>query len=223
MEVLVARAVKKIRQLTSRKHKALRECCDAHLAYLEKKGSGGKDTDADKYFEPFKLACQSKTAKIMETALDTLQQLIAYGYLRGNVPLASPQDEPQATAAAANGDGGGGLLIDEIVSTICDCNDHTDESVQLQVIKTLLTAVTSNTCQVHESSLLAAVKACYHIHLVSKNMVNKTSAKATLTQILNVVFQVCADPLQSTALRCCENECSVMREPARSECPARRA
>jgi hypothetical protein len=42
---------------------------------------------------------------------------------------------------------------------------------------------------VHETSLLAAVRACYHIHLVSKNMVNKTTAKATLTQMLNIVFQ----------------------------------
>lgn len=33
-----------------------------------------------------------------------------------------------------------------------------------------------------------AVRACYNIHLVSKNQVNKTTAKATLTQMLNIIF-----------------------------------
>ena len=61
--------------------------------------------------------------------------------------------------------------------------------MQLQVIKALLTAVTCSTCDVHGTSLLLAVRACYHIHLVSKNAVNKATAKATLTQMLNIVFQ----------------------------------
>lgn len=36
----------------------------------------GKDVDADKYFEPFRLACAAKSAKIKESALDTLHKLI---------------------------------------------------------------------------------------------------------------------------------------------------
>ena len=35
-----------------------------------------QDSDADKYFKPFKLACESKHARIMEAALDCLQKLI---------------------------------------------------------------------------------------------------------------------------------------------------
>jgi hypothetical protein len=35
-----------------------------------------QDSDADKYFLPFKLACESKHARIMEAALDCLQKLI---------------------------------------------------------------------------------------------------------------------------------------------------
>jgi len=64
-----------------------------------------------------------------------------------------------------------------------------NDRVQLQVIKALLTAVTSATCKVHAQSLLLAVRACYHIFLTSRNMVNQTTAKATLTQMLNIVFQ----------------------------------
>ncbi len=53
----------------------------------------------------------------------------------------------------------------------------------------LLTAITSLHCEVHESSLLLAVRACFHIHLISKVPANKTSAKAALTQMLSVVNQ----------------------------------
>ena len=59
----------------------------------------------------------------------------------------------------------------------------------VQVIKALLVAVTSSHCEVHEASLLLAVRACFHIHLISKNQVNKTTAKAALTQMLSVVNQ----------------------------------
>ena len=59
----------------------------------------------------------------------------------------------------------------------------------IKVIKALLIAVTSSHCEVHEASLLLAVRACFHIHLISKNQVNKTTAKAALTQMLSVVNQ----------------------------------
>lgn len=80
-------------------------------------------------------------------------------------------------------------LIDVVIDTICDCRDSTNDQVQLQVIKALLTAVSSNKCEVHQDALLTAVRACYNIFLHSRNQVNRTTAKATLTQMLNIVFQ----------------------------------
>lgn len=53
----------------------------------------------------------------------------------------------------------------------------------------LLMTVTSLHCEVHEASLLLAVRACFHIHLISKNLINKTTAKAALTQIISVTNQ----------------------------------
>lgn len=49
--------------------------------------------------------------------------------------------------------------------------------------------ITSLHCAVHEASLLLAVRACFHIHLISKNLINKTTAKAALTQIISVTNQ----------------------------------
>lgn len=131
--------------------------------------------DAEKYFLPFELACQSKSPKIVITALDCIQKLIAYGHLTGCGP---DHKNPEK------------LLIDSIVETVCSCfhGPGTDDGVQLQIIKALLTLVTSQSCQVHEGSILIAVRTCYNIYLASKNLINQTTAKATLTQMLNVIF-----------------------------------
>lgn len=69
---------------------------------------------SEKHFLPFELACQSKSHRIVITALDCLQKLIAYGHLAAN--------EPDSTTP-------GKLLIDRIVETICACfiGPQTDE------------------------------------------------------------------------------------------------
>jgi brefeldin A-inhibited guanine nucleotide-exchange protein len=61
--------------------------------------------------------------------------------------------------------------------------------VELRLLKALLTAVTSPTLSVHGQALLLVVRACYNVYLTSRSEVNQTTAKATLTQMLNVVFQ----------------------------------
>uniref|UniRef100_A0A672QSX9 ARF guanine nucleotide exchange factor 1 n=1 Tax=Sinocyclocheilus grahami TaxID=75366 RepID=A0A672QSX9_SINGR len=131
--------------------------------------------EADKYFLPFELACQSKCPRIVITSLDCLQKLIAYGHLTGSAP---DNTTP------------GKKLIDRIIETVCGCfqGPQTDEGIQLQIIKALLTAVTSQHIEIHEGTVLQAVRTCYNIYLASKNLINQTTAKATLTQMLNVIF-----------------------------------
>lgn len=109
------------------------------------KNDSSNSINAEKYFLPFELACQSKTPRIVVTALDCLQKLIAYGHLTGNIPdSANP----------------GKFLIDRIVATICNCfmGPQTDEGVQLQIIKALLTVVTSQNVEVHEGTVLQVNK-----------------------------------------------------------------
>lgn len=131
--------------------------------------------NAETYFLPFELACKSRSPRIVVTALDCLQKLIAYGHLTGAI-----QDSSNP----------GHLLIDRIVITIYGCfnGPQTDEGVQLQIIKALLTVVTSQHVEIHEFTLLQAVRTCYDIYLSSRNLVNQTTARATLTQMLNVIF-----------------------------------
>lgn len=58
----------------------------------------------------------------------------------------------------------------------------------MQIIKALLTVVTSQHVEVHEGTVLLAVRTCYNIFLASRNLINQTTARATLTQMLNVIF-----------------------------------
>jgi len=53
----------------------------------------------------------------------------------------------------------------------------------------LLTVVTSQHVEVHEGTVLLAVRACYNIHLASRNLVNQTTAVASLTHMLSHIFE----------------------------------
>lgn len=125
--------------------------------------------NAEKYFLPFELACQSKTPRIVVTALDCLQKLIAYGHLTGNIPDSSSP---------------GRYLIDRIVSTICNCfnGPQTDDGVELQIIKALLTVVTSQYIEVHEANVL---QVCFSFLFFSKHLV--CSGKSSFHQ-LKILF-----------------------------------
>uniref|UniRef100_A0AAX7SQW9 SEC7 domain-containing protein n=1 Tax=Astatotilapia calliptera TaxID=8154 RepID=A0AAX7SQW9_ASTCA len=173
-KILADKEVKKAHHSQLRKacEVALGELCSSTLPPIKSKTNF---IEADKYFLPFELACQSKCPRIVITSLDCLQKLIAYGHLTGSAP--------DSTAP-------GKKLIDRIIETICACfqGPQTDEGVQLQIIKALLTAVTSQHIEIHEGTVLQAVRTCYNIYLASKNLINQTTAKATLTQMLNVIF-----------------------------------
>ncbi|KAK2501961.1 hypothetical protein MC885_012505 [Smutsia gigantea] len=186
--MFVSRALEKIladKEVKRPQHSQLRRACQVALdeikAEIEKQRLGtaappkANFIEADKYFLPFELACQSKSARVVSTSLDCLQKLLAYGHITGNAPDSGAP---------------GKRLIDRIVETICNCfqGPQTDEGVQLQIIKALLTAVTSPHIEIHEGTILQTVRTCYNIYLASKNLINQTTAKATLTQMLNVIF-----------------------------------
>ncbi|XP_063064003.1 brefeldin A-inhibited guanine nucleotide-exchange protein 2 [Engraulis encrasicolus] len=186
--MFLSRALEKIladKEVKRSQHNQLRKACQVALdeikLELEKQKDGtvvaprANYIEADKYVLPFELACQSKSPRIVSTSLDCLQKLIAYGHITGNAPDSSAP---------------GKRLIDRLVETICNCfqGPQTDEGVQLQIIKALLTAVTSPHIEIHEGTILLTVRTCYNIYLASRNLINQTTAKATLTQMLNVIF-----------------------------------
>ncbi|XP_040008644.1 brefeldin A-inhibited guanine nucleotide-exchange protein 2 [Xiphias gladius] len=214
--MFLSRALEKIlsdKEVKRSQHSQLRKACQVALdeikAELEKQKDGtvvpprANYIEADKYVLPFELACQSKSPRIVSTSLDCLQKLIAYGHITGNAPDSKTP---------------GKRLIDRLVETICNCfqGPQTDEGVQLQIIKALLTAVTSPHIEIHEGTVLLTVRTCYNIYLASRNLINQTTAKATLTQMLNVIFTRMEN---QAALEAQEQEKDRLRPPQQNPSP----
>ena len=143
-------------------------------------------------------AIDTRKPVVMEVALDCLQKLVSFKLVQGPVHSINHKRE---TATAR---GGGGKDVDDAstplqfaaqppqaqaVELMCRCDDTGDEAVELRLLKALLIASTSSTLPVHGQALLLVVRACYNVFLTSRSEVTQATAKATLTQMLNVVFQ----------------------------------
>lgn len=179
---LLSSAFEKIcKALSTRKNKETRDMCSSALDVIKNDHS----LDANKYFPIFKEALDSKITKVIETTLYYIQKLISHGFLTGNCEDSCSYSETPSFSSQRHPR----KMIDAIVESVCKCVQDTDDNVQLQIIKTLLTTITSFNCEVHDRTLLEAFRACYHIHITSKNLVNQTTAKATLTQMMHYVFQ----------------------------------
>uniref|UniRef100_A0A673C139 SEC7 domain-containing protein n=1 Tax=Sphaeramia orbicularis TaxID=375764 RepID=A0A673C139_9TELE len=217
--MFLSRALEKIlsdKEVKRSQHSQLRKACQVALDEIKDELEKQKDgtvvppranyIEADKYVLPFELACQSKSPRIVSTSLDCLQKLIAYGHITGNAPDSRTP---------------GKRLIDRLVETICNCfqGPQTDEGVQLQIIKALLTAVTSPHIEIHEGTILLTVRTCYNIYLASRNLINQTTAKATLTQMLNVIFTRMENQAVSPALEAQEQEKDRLRLPQQNPSP----
>lgn len=133
--------------------------------------------DSEILLSPLISALTSGSSKIVEPALDCVQKLVSHSYLHGE---ADPSGGPDAR------------LLGQVVEGVCKCHQpgsNGDEALELLVLKTLLSAVTSTSIRIHGDSLLHVVRTCYDLYLGSKNLVNQTTAKASLIQMLVIVFR----------------------------------
>ncbi|XP_022147082.1 brefeldin A-inhibited guanine nucleotide-exchange protein 2-like [Momordica charantia] len=130
--------------------------------------------ESESILSPLINASSSGVLKIADPAVDCIQKLIAHGYLRGEA-------DPSGGAE--------GKLLAKLIESVCKCHDLGDDAVELLVLKALLSAVTSISLRIHGDCLLQIVKTCYDIYLDSKNVVNQTTAKASLIQMLVIVFR----------------------------------
>ncbi|KAK4741300.1 hypothetical protein SAY87_024888 [Trapa incisa] len=130
--------------------------------------------DSESILSPLINACNSDDLKIVDPAMVCVQKLIAHGYLRGE---ADPRGGPEAN------------LLSRLVEAVCKCRELGDEALELLILKTLLSAIISISIRIHGDCLLVIVRTCYDIYLDSKNVVNQITAKASLVQMLVIVFR----------------------------------
>ncbi|KAJ6807493.1 brefeldin A-inhibited guanine nucleotide-exchange protein 2-like [Iris pallida] len=130
--------------------------------------------DCESLLSPLLSALSSGSTKIADPALDAVQKLVSHNLLRGE---ADPSAGPSAR------------LLSDILSAVCSCHTLSDDIIELLVLKTLLSAVTSSSLRIHGDCLLRVVRTCYDLYLLSKSPVNQTTAKASLVQMLVIVFR----------------------------------
>ncbi|CAG8673236.1 3800_t:CDS:2 [Dentiscutata erythropus] len=134
---------------------------------------------ADNYWQPFRISCgTSIPTSIRVLALDCLQKIIAHGLLKGSSPIIPPKnsvnkkrDSKIKSSSSTNGfSESNDLSFIDISDTPFDNDDstnfdnvhtvcigftgpQTDQTVQLQILKVLLTLVTTEQCPVHENAV----------------------------------------------------------------------
>ncbi|WOH07868.1 hypothetical protein DCAR_0727302 [Daucus carota subsp. sativus] len=141
--------------------------------------------DSELVLNPLRLAFETKNIKVVELALDCLHKLIAYDHLECDPGLDGGKD---ATMYA------------DMLNMVCGCVDNSSpDSTILQVLKVLLTAVSSTKFRVHGEPLLGVIRVCYNIALKSKSPVNQMTSKAMLTQMISIVFRRMETDLGSTS------------------------
>ncbi|KAF9226522.1 hypothetical protein BS17DRAFT_775771 [Gyrodon lividus] len=150
-------------------------------------------------FEPLRLACDTRSEKLMIASLDCISKLISYSFFAeepSTYSLPSPPPSPALQGRRSMTSSQMSIaqpsLVDLVVHTITTCHSETTpETVSLQVVKALLALVLSPTIYVHHSSLLKAVRTVYNIFLLSTDPVNQMVAQGGLTQMVHHVFMRC--------------------------------
>ncbi|KAG2152199.1 hypothetical protein BD769DRAFT_1403759 [Suillus cothurnatus] len=151
-------------------------------------------------FEPLRLACETRSEKLMIASLDCISKLISYSFFAepsSAQALPSPPPSPvlqgrRSIAGASQSSLPQPSLVDLVVHTITTChNDTSPETVSLQVVKALLSLILSPTIYVHHSSLLKAVRTVYNVFLLSTDLVNQMVAQGGLTQMVHHIFSRC--------------------------------
>jgi brefeldin A-inhibited guanine nucleotide-exchange protein len=146
-ETLIAAFEKLKKVCNARRLKEFRDMCEVAIQQVRSEKTA-TDLDANKYFPIFKIALDTKVTKALEHSLYYLQKLISHGFMTGNCPDITVEDPNP-----------GRRLIDAIVDSVCACVQDRDDSVQLQVIKTILTIATCFNCEIHNKSLLECFRA----------------------------------------------------------------
>jgi Sec7-like guanine-nucleotide exchange factor len=207
-----ARAIDKIHAAAKDRHGPLKGTC----AFIRPKIKSSHEdmTPCDRanlLLHPLKLACETKDDSMVSLAIDCLEKLLAHGFATSDMPYQPPnitglesrksffggkQPEAAASTAAAGAaprspksgsSDHSDLLMGQIVTTVCNCANN-NEDIQLQVIRALLTSVSTPSCALHGKLLLTAIKTIYNIFLQTKSVPTQTTAKASLSQIVGIAF-----------------------------------
>lgn len=166
--------------------------------------------DSIMIFEALRACCRTKSARIQDRALDCLSKLFSFRALDETLLVNPPDSSASNDQTLREDENNNGItpppkqkLIDAAVDTIADCflGEGTDPKVELQIVRALSNSIlaegTVSNC--HGASLLKAIRTIYNVFVFSLNPSNQTIAQASLTQIMNYVFEKIDDKVPYSA------------------------
>lgn len=134
----------------------------------------------------------AKVTKPCEISLDGINLLVANRYVSGR---AGGQDDMSGSGAnaidLAKKEGQRpppASLLHRLMESVAKCSESNVETIQVALIRTLKTIMTSPKCAVHESSMLLALRSTFHVYLVTKSTTCKDQARAALLDMLRSVI-----------------------------------
>ncbi|XP_039014539.1 brefeldin A-inhibited guanine nucleotide-exchange protein 1-like [Hibiscus syriacus] len=172
-----------IKNAAWRKHSHIVSSCKSTLEKLDTLSDTGlsdpkshvlgiSSSDADFVLAPILLALDSNYIKVAEPALECIFKLFfSLGIVRGEID--SKASNP---------------ILYKIVESVCKLGGIGDESVELPVLRVLLSAVRCPCVLIRGNCLIHVVRTCYNVYLGSLTGTNQVCAKSILAQIMLIVF-----------------------------------
>lgn len=132
-----------------------------------------------------------RTNRACDATLDCINLLITERYVSGRAGIRTASDEEQQQSII--GEDGEPLpappsLLQRLIDATTNCADINVESIQIGVVKSVTAIMTSPKCGIHEASMLRAIRATFHVYLVTKSSNCKTIADASLLEMIRSVF-----------------------------------
>ncbi|KAL4301738.1 hypothetical protein GQ457_10G019250 [Hibiscus cannabinus] len=165
-----------------RKHSHIVSSCKSTFEKLETLSDTGlpdpkshllgiSSSDADLVLAPILLALESNYTKITEPALECTFKLFSLGIVRGEIDRKASNP-----------------ILYKILESACKLGGTGEESVELAVLRVLLSAVRCPCVLIRGDCLLHVVRTCYNVYLGSLTRTNQLCAKSVLAQIMLIVF-----------------------------------
>jgi brefeldin A-inhibited guanine nucleotide-exchange protein len=128
-----------------------------------------------------------KTNRAIDMTLDCITTLIAERYVSGRAGLnvensmSSSLDGDEPAPAPPS-------LLQRLIEAITECADINVETIQVGVVKSVSAIMTSPKCGIHEACMLKAIRATFHVYLVTKSPNCKSIGKSSLLEMIQSVF-----------------------------------
>ncbi|KAG4209036.1 hypothetical protein ERO13_A03G170000v2 [Gossypium hirsutum] len=171
-----------IKNAAWRKHTHLVSSCKSALDKLETLSDTGlsdptspllgiSSSDANFVLNPILLALETNYVKVAEPALECTFKLFSLGVARGEIHgnVSNP-------------------ILYKIVEAVCKVGSIGEESLELAVLRVLLSAIRCPCVLIRGDCLLNVVRTCYNVYLRGLNGTNQICAKSVLAQIMLIVF-----------------------------------